>query len=151
MDYLTGYYISEKDLLTYISIENLENITTIIDETDEVRKTNVRVSIINTCSYANTLLSNKYKMPFASDSTYITDAFKRALAHIVLYDLLSNYYSVSDQDLEIRKSNFVNSDKFLKDVRDGKQDLVTELDSTTGDKTDRYYFESDRRMDSSFH
>ena len=148
---LEGYYINEKDLLAYIDGTELEDITKVIDETDEVRTNNVRVAIINRCGYANTMLANKYKVPFEAGSNYITDALKAALCHLVLYDLLTSYQSISEQDLEIRKNNFRNADQFLKDIRDGKQDLVTELDEETGDKTDRYYFSSDKRMDSSFH
>ena len=150
-EYLAGYYINEKDLLAYIDAAELDNITKIIDAADEVRTNNVRVTIINRCSYANTMLANKYKVPFADGSAYITDALKAALCHLVLYDLLTSYQSISEQELEIRKNNFRNADQFLKDVRDGKQDLVTELDSETGDKTDRYFFDSDKRMDRSFH
>ncbi len=150
-EFLTGYYINEKDLLTYIDAEELSNITKIIDAESETRTNNVRVAIINRYGYANTLLANKYKVPFGVDSKYITDSLKAALCHLVLYDLLTAYTSVSDFELEVRRNNFKNADKFLMDVRDGKQDLVTELDSETGEKTDRYYFNSNKRMDEDFH
>ena len=134
--YLVDYYISEKDLLAYISADNLTDLTNEIDPADEDRKNNVRVAIINRCGYADTLLANKYKVPLAA--AYQTDALKAAISHLVLYDLLTSYQSASDFELEVRRNNFKNADQFLKDVRDGKQDLITELDETTGEKTDRY-------------
>ncbi len=142
-------YITKDNLKAYISENDLTNITKTFT-VNAVEKNNVDEAIKNRCAYANTLLANKYKVPFAENDIHLTDALKAAISHLVLYDLLTAYDSVSDNELQIRKDNAKNADQFLKDIRDGKQDLITEL-TEEGLKTDRFYFYSDKRIDSSFH
>lgn len=145
MALLEGYYIDENDLLSYIQKDLLDAITTEITEEEE---NNVQQSIINRCGYADTKLANRYKVPL--EAKYQTNALKAAISHLVLFDLLANYDSVSEQELEIRKLNMRNSEAFLNDVRDGRQDLITELNSDN-EKTERYYFDSDKRIKRDFY
>lgn len=142
-------YITKDNLKAYISENDLTNITKTFT-VGSVEKNNVDEAIKNRCAYANTLLANRYKVPFAENDNHITDAFKAAISHLVLYDLLTAYDSISDNELQIRKDNAKNADLFLKDIRDGKQDLITEL-NLEGAKTDRFYFNSDKRIDGNFH
>lgn len=141
-------YITDKDLLAYIDANDLASIEHTIE--GETPDNNVDKAIINRCSYANTLLANKYQVPFEDGDNHITEAFKAAICHLVLYDLLTGYDSVSDHELQIRRDNAKSADQFLKDVRDGKQDLITELNDEA-EKTDRYFFNSNKRITSDFH
>lgn len=146
MALLEGYYINEQDLYVYQRKDLLDAITVVIK--DDV--TNIQQAIINRSKYADTLLANRYKVPFASDSDYITEALKAAISHLVLYDLLGYFNSVSDHEEKVRSGKAKEADQFLKDIRDSKQDLITELDPDTNDKVERNSFDSVVRIDRNF-
>ncbi len=149
---LSGYYINENDLLPYIDSTELNSITTVIDSSSGL--TNVQQAIINRCSYVDSQLSDRYETPFdlndATQAKYVTNALKQAIASMVLYDLLINYQSASEEVAKVREMNYKNAIQFLTDIRNGKLSLITELDDL-GEKVDRYYFKSTKRIDESFH
>lgn len=145
MAVLEGYYIGETNLYAYIKKTMLDAVTEDIDGSDN---NNIQQAIINRCGYVNTKLSNKYEVPLAE--AYQTDALKAAISHLVILDVLGNYESVSEQELDIRKYNAKSAETFLNDLRDGKQDLITELNDD-GEKTERYYFSSDKRINRDFY
>lgn len=145
---MSFYYIDKDFLKTYIEEDQLNSIEIVIDQSSGL--TNVEQAIRNRFSYVNTKLANRYEVPFQQGSDYVTDALKQNMAHLILYDLMVFYESVSDHLMETRKRNADMAEKYFNEIRDGKQDLITELNEDD-EKVDRFYFSSNQRIDRDFH
>jgi len=136
-------YIDEIYLTTYIEESLLNEITT---EADDEGLTNVSRAIRNRCSFVDSMLSDRYDTPFQDGSKYITESLKMNIAHLVLFDLLPFISSISESEMNIRKTNYNAALTFFSDIRNGKVSLVSESNPKTGEKIERFYFGSTRRI-----
>lgn len=142
---LTGYYIDENDLKAYMPASELLSITENID--GDV--TNVQKAIINVCSLADTYLQRNYDLPLKE--CFVTNALKSRIAHWVIWDLTGNYSSVSEETKKVREKNYDEAIKFFKDLANGTLQLTCSDDTDALSEADKYFFDSNQRIDRDFH
>jgi phage gp36-like protein len=141
------YYIDVSDLAAYMPAAEITNNTRALDpdSEDESPETNVDRIIKNVCGLADSYLQNRYDIPLKAD--LVTDALKKALCKMVIWDLSSNYTNLDEQTYKIRSKDNDDAVMYLERIASGKAKLDSTDETNELHNADKYSFDSDQRID----